>query len=212
MLTRSLEDGVDRAADSLGGFAWIWCSDVEPRENRLDGDHRDEPRGPVKPGPLGKPPGQVAAGGIGRDGRVGVDDVTELRLSGGVAEQEPEPVGVSAGGADEGRDRSFSEVIATDGVSQPGAGSVEHGSVQVGFGLEVPVQEHLAHTRFGGDVVEAGRGETAAGEGAGRGVEHLLAARPSPQSRRRPVDGADVTLILYAKECTTRSVHSYMYI
>jgi hypothetical protein len=40
----------------------------------------------------------------------------------------------------------------------------------------------------------------------------LLAARPSPQSRSRPVDGADVTLILYASECTTRSVHSCLYI
>ena len=180
MLTRSLEDGVDRAADSLDRFAWIWCSDVEPREDRLDGDHRDEPRSPVEPGPVGKPPGQGAARGIGRDGRPGIDDITELGFSGGVAEQEPEPVGVSAGGADEGRDRSFSEVIATDGISQPGAGSVEHGSVQVGFGLEVPVQEHLAHTRFGGDVVEAGRGETVAGKRAGRGLEHLLAARAAP--------------------------------
>ena len=180
MLMRGLEDGVDRAADSLDGFAWIRCSDVEPGEDRLEGDHRDEPRGPVKPGTLGKPPGQVAAGGIGRDGRPGVDDVTELRLSGSVAEQEPESVGVSAGGADEGRDRFFSEVIATDGVLQPGAGSVEHGSVQVGFGLEVPVQEHLAHARFGGEVVEAGRGEAGAGEGAGRGLEYLLASRRSP--------------------------------
>ena len=180
MLTRSLEDGVDRAADSLGGFAWIWCSDVEPGEDRLEGDHRDQPRGPVEPGPLGKPPGQVAAGGIGRDGRVGVDDVTELRLSGSVAEQEPESVGVSAGGADESRDRAFSEIIATDCVSQPGAGGVEHGSVQVGLGIEVPVQEHLAHARFGGEVVEAGRGKAGAGEGAGRGFEDLIASVPSP--------------------------------
>jgi hypothetical protein len=180
MLAGGLKDGVDRAADSLGGFDRIWCSDVEPGEDRVEGDHRDEPRGPVKPGPPGKPPGDVAAGGIGRDGRVGVDDVTELRLSGGVAEQQPESVRVSAGGAHEGRDRAFSEVIATDGVSQPGASGVEHGSVQVGFGLEVPVQEHLAHARFGGDVVEAGRGEAAAGEGAGGGLEDLLASRPSP--------------------------------
>ena len=180
MLTRSLEDGVDRAADTLGGFVWIWCSDVEPGEDRLEGDHGYELRGPVEPGPLGKPPGQVAAGGLGRDRRVGVDDVPELGLSGGVAKQEPEPVGVSAGRPDEGGDRAVPEVTAADGVSQPGARGVEHGSVQVGFGLEVPVQEHLAHACFGGQVVEAGRGEAGAGEGAGRGLEDLLASRPSP--------------------------------
>ena len=64
---------------------------------------------------------------------------------------------------------------------------VQHRLVQVGLGVEVPVQDHPGDPGLGGDVVQARRGEPGAGERLRRRGQDLLAplrARQPPYRRR----------------------------
>ena len=117
----------------------------------------------------------MSLGDVGGGGGQPVGEVAELGFAGGVAEQQPEGVGVGGRGAEQRRDGVLVEVVAADAVLQPVAGAVEDGAVHVGLGVEVPVEQDAGDAGFGGDVVEAGGGEPGAGEGAGGGVEDLLA-------------------------------------
>jgi len=102
-----------------------------------------------------------------------------------VAEQQPEPAGVGGGRADQRRDGLVAVVAGADRLGQRGAGAVQDGPVQVGLGLEVPVEDYPGDPGLGRDVVQAGRGEPGAGEGAGGSGEDLLAPLGPAQPARR---------------------------
>src|SRR5262249_45430174 len=118
--------------------------------------------------------GEVAPGDIGRGGGQAVGQVTELGLAGRVAEQQAERIGVGGRAANKRRDGVLVEVVAAGAVLEPVTGTLENGPVEVGLGIEVPVQQHPGDAGLGGHVVEAGSGESGAGEGPGRGVQDLL--------------------------------------
>jgi hypothetical protein len=72
-------------------------------------------------------------GDLGGCGGQGVGLVAELRLPGGVPEQQPEPVGVGRGGADQGGDGILAVVAGADRLGQPGAGAVDYPGSAVGW-------------------------------------------------------------------------------
>src|SRR6266700_592538 len=92
------------------------------------------------------------------------------------------------------------------------SGAVQDRPVQVSLGLEVPVEDHPGDPGFGRHVVQAGRGEPGAGEGAGGGGEDLLAplgpAQPAGRlgctrcTHRRPAP------LLFTREYTYSLVYA----
>jgi hypothetical protein len=95
----------------------------------------------------------------------------ELRLPGGMQKQQPEPGWFGRGGGEQPVDAGlgeFADLLAEVG-GQQGLHPVQDRLVQVGLGLEVPVQDHPRDARLGGDVVQAGVGESGAGERLRRG-------------------------------------------
>jgi hypothetical protein len=71
---------------------------------------------PVQPGAVGDLRGEVAPGDGDRGGGQDVHPASELRFAGGVAEQQPEPVRVRGGRAEQSRDGLLVEVVAADAV------------------------------------------------------------------------------------------------
>jgi hypothetical protein len=105
-----------------------------------------------------------------------VHGLAELGFAGGVVEQQPEPGRIGGGGLQQPGDAGLGELIAAGGGDQPAAGAVQDGLVQVGLGVEVPVEDGPADAGFGGDVIEVGRGEPGPGERAGGRGDDLFPA------------------------------------
>ena len=70
-------------------------------------------------------------------------------------------------------------------TGQAGAHAVQDRLVQVGLGVEVPVEDHPGDAGLDGDVVQARRREPAARERLGRGGEDLLPALRAGQAAQR---------------------------
>jgi len=83
--------------------------------------------------------------------------------------------------ADQRGDGLLVEFVVADAFLEPVAGPLEDGLVQVGLGIEVPVQEH-AGASLSGDVVEADGGESGR---SGGGIRPLAGSRRVPLYRFR---------------------------
>jgi hypothetical protein len=97
--------------DAGGGMVRLGLIRVEPGQDGLDGDHREQPGQPVQRGRLDRGLDEIAAGDLDGSRRKGVGDVAELRLAGVVAEEQPETVGVRCCSGDEGWYCSLAEVV-----------------------------------------------------------------------------------------------------
>ena len=79
----------------------------------------------------------------------------------------------------------------------------------------MPVQQRAGDAGLGGDVVEAGGGEPGAGEGAGGGVEDLLAplgpAQPAHRLARTPCTHWRPAPLLFTEEYTYSLVYTEVY-
>ena len=107
--------------------------------------------------------------------------LAELWLPGGVLEKEPEAGRVGGGSLYERVQAGRRVPPFADGRDQPLTGSIEHRAIQVGFRLEVPVEDDPADSGFSCDVVQAGGSEPRPGESLGGGSENLLAALGTTQ-------------------------------
>jgi hypothetical protein len=165
---------VNRAADVLGGAVGIGLAGIKPGNDGFQCHGRDEPGRPISKWTITDR--EVALGDVDRGGPDRVDNVAELRFSGCVTEQQPEPLGVRRSGAQQKTDGSFVVIVDANGGGQPNARAVEYRPVEVGLRGEVPVEDHVGNARFASNVIEARGGEAAAGECAGGSVEDLLAA------------------------------------
>jgi len=116
-----------------------------------------------------------------------LDTFGELRLAQRVLEQQPEP--------GRGLDRRVEQAIDA-GVGEPadrflnvglqaGAHPVQDCPVQVGLGVEMPVQQHPGDAGLRGDVIQARGRETAARERLGRRRQDLLPALRAAQAAHR---------------------------
>jgi hypothetical protein len=162
-------------------------SGVEPRDDRFYRGGGCELRGPAGPGRVVDDLGDLQVRGGGDVGAELLGDGFELELPGGVHEQQPEPVRVGARCLDEPVDTGVGESAHRLGhmIAEDGAEPVEHCLVQVGLGVEVPVEDDAGDARLGGDVVEASRREAVAGERRGGRREDLLPALSARQAPDR---------------------------
>jgi hypothetical protein len=74
---------------------------------------------------------------------------------------------------------------------QSGAHAIQDGLIEVGLGVEVPVEEHPGDAGLPGDVIQARGRETAPRERFGRRRKDLLSAlraAQSPYRLRFPID------------------------
>jgi ABC-type multidrug transport system ATPase subunit len=96
-----MDDAVEGLADPFGGLVGVGLAGVQPGDDRFDRQHGGELGRPSGPGGVEDHPSELAVGG-GHHGVVElVHLVAELRFPRGVAEQQPEPVGVLGGGGDQ---------------------------------------------------------------------------------------------------------------
>src|SRR4029453_14072546 len=112
-------------------------------------------------------------------------------------------------------------------AGQPPNRAVQHRPVQVGLGLEVPVQQDPADAGRRGDVIQAGGRDPGRGEGLGGGGQQLLAApgpaKPPHRGGRHGLGRGLVggwpggwhasvpMLVLLTQEYTTPKVNSKIY-
>ena len=159
----------------------VGLAGAEPGDDRFDGDDGGELGGPPPPGLRPDPAPELGEGAVGHGGAELVHLVAELGFPGRVLEQESKAVGVLGSDVDQGGEGVVAEVAGAAGLREAGADAVEDLAVEVGFGVEVPVEDDPADPGFGGDIAEAGGVEPGAGEGGGGGVEDLAAPVVAPQ-------------------------------
>jgi hypothetical protein len=174
-------------ANPSGYLLRIGLAGIEPGDNRFDHNRRDKVSGPLRPRRVRNELYELAV----RDGdhtrleRVNLPP--KLWLSGGVLEEEPKTSRI--------RDRRLNQrahtvrriVTRAYRGHQPRARMIQRRPVEVGLGLEMTVEDDTTDTGLGGDIVEAGGGESAMGKRACGGGQNLLPARGAAEalSRRR---------------------------
>ena len=94
------------------------------------------------------------------------------------------PAGDSTAACEEAVDAGVGEPAGglVDVGFQAGAHAIQDRLIQVGLGVEVPVEDHPGDAGLRGDVIQARRREPAARERFGRGGEDLLPALRAGQA------------------------------
>jgi hypothetical protein len=134
---------------------------------------------------VGKDPAEAGLGGGGDRLLALVHELPELGLPRRMAKQQPEAVRVVTCNGEERLDALGAEPAGAD-LQEPvlhrPQRRLQRGPVEVGLGVEVAVDGVARDPGLGGDVVQARRRESAAGEGAGAGGTALrprwTASRP----------------------------------